>query len=91
MPFVEEELRPLEGSGEEPLVVTCQRRMVQSGFHYVLAASPDLSQWDDAPYNFEEIDVVDDGNGITETVQVRALHPPFHYDKIFVTLRVARD
>ncbi len=89
--FVQEELVPLLGSGESILVVTYHRRIVRSGFQYVLSASGDLSEWDDDPINFEELEVVDDENGITETVKARALYPTLHYDQIFVVLRVVKD
>ena len=82
---------PLAGSGEELLHITYKRRIVRTGFQYVLAVSEDLSLWDDNPINFEEISVQDDGNGITETTEVRVLYPTLHFDKTFVVLQIIKE
>lgn len=72
------------------LVIRFKRRIHRVDVAYELAFSEDLVEWISDPGYFEELRVTDDGNGVTETVEVRLLPIPIVAERRFVTLGVRK-
>lgn len=89
-PLFRQSLEPLEGSAEKILVIEYQRRRLRPDVDYVLAVAPALGQWVDDSAELEEVSVIDDENGVTETVRVRVLAPTLHFSQRFVRLKIMR-
>lgn len=78
-------------SGTDALVVTHKRRKSPRDVDYLVEASPDLASWSSGAGAAQEIGVVDDANGITETVRLRVLSDVTLPGGRFVRLRVSRQ
>lgn len=89
-PLFRQKLEPIEGSAEKILVIEYQRRRLRPDVDYVLAVAPALGQWVDDSAELEEISVIDDEDGVTETVRVRVLAPTLHFSQRFVRLQIMR-
>lgn len=74
-------------SGNDYLTLVYTRRKAPSGIVYHVEVTYDFSAWNEGAGFTQETGVVDDGNGVTETVTVRALPPVAQYGKGFMRLR----
>ncbi len=69
-----------------------QRRKGAADVQFVLQSSPSMDIWDDATDCVTGTDVVDDLNGVTETVRVHVKVPPAQIEqRLFLRLAVERD
>jgi hypothetical protein len=75
------------------IILTYTRRISPVELNYVVEVAKDLTDWSSGPLKTEEWSVVDDGNGITETVRVRVLRPVAvdnpNFNPNFVRVRVS--
>jgi hypothetical protein len=74
-------------SGNDYLTMTYSRRKAPSGIVYHVEVSDNFAGWNEGAGFTEETGVADDGNGVTETVTVRALPPVAGKSKAFMRLR----
>jgi hypothetical protein len=75
-------------SGLEHAVLTFHRRLAPTDVGYEPAFSEDLVTWHSGSNYVEELQAVDDGNSVTETVTARVLTPISAQINQFVTVRV---
>jgi alpha-galactosidase len=76
--------------GNSYLTGTYTRRKSAQGIIYHVEASDDLTTWNEGPTDVQEMQVTDDGNSLTETVEVRVLPPLNSTEKKFLRLRVTQ-
>ncbi len=74
-------------TGNDYLTMTYTRRKAPSGIVYHVEVTYDFAAWNEGAGFTQETAVGDDGNGITETVTVRALPPVAQNGKAFMRLR----
>ncbi|HYG23968.1 MAG TPA: hypothetical protein VEH04_14385, partial [Verrucomicrobiae bacterium] len=80
------ELNP--ATSRQHITLTYQRRLEPTDVGYEVRTSSDLVNWNFGSEHIEEIEVVDDGNGLTETVKARVVAPWPTGSRQFVTIRV---
>jgi hypothetical protein len=76
------------GDGLQYINVTYHRRFQPTDVGYAVSISNDLITWHSGDNFIEELQAIDDGNGITETVKARVLAPYPNTKNQFVTVRV---
>lgn len=79
------------GDGLTYLTFTYPRLLGTTGLTYTVQASADLATWPSPGTSVQELSVVPDGNGVTETVTVRLLPAVASESKLFVRLLVSAD
>ena len=76
------------GDGLNHITLMYQRRLEPTDVAYEVNVSNDLITWNTGPAYVEEVQAIDDGNGLTETVTARLMAPWPSGTSQFVTLRV---
>jgi hypothetical protein len=76
------------GDGLSYITLTYQRRLLPTDVAYEVQVSHDLITWNTGEGYIEELQVLDDGNGLTETVTARLLTPWPSELSQFITIRV---
>jgi hypothetical protein len=76
------------GDGLNHITLTYQRRLAPTDVAYEVNLSNDLITWNAGPAYVEEVQAIDDGNGLTETVTARLVAPWPSGTSQFLTLRV---
>jgi hypothetical protein len=80
------ELNPTDG--QQHFTLTYHRRLAPTDVAYAASVSSDLVNWQSGTNYVEEVQVTDDGNGLTETVIARVIAPFSTTTNQFVTVRV---
>jgi hypothetical protein len=88
--FLTTSLEPDTSTGETHIHLTFQRRMPPTDVDYAVWASQDLWTWNTGEEHVEELEVTDDGNGLTETVRARLTTPLSTSVSQFISIRVWR-
>jgi len=70
------------------LTLTYHRRLPPTDTSYEVSVSNDLLTWNTGAAYVQEIETIDDGNGLTETVEARLVAPFPSLIKQFVTVRI---
>jgi hypothetical protein len=83
-------LTSVTDSGNTYLTVSYTQLIAPSGITYYVDISPDLNTWYTGSQFTQQTGVVDDGNGITQTVTVRILASTNLNSQIFTRLRVTQ-
>jgi hypothetical protein len=80
------ELDPSDGQNH--ITVTYPRRLSPSDAAYAVYVSHSLPTWNTGTNYVQELQVVDDGNGLTETVKAQVVAPYTAFTNHFINLRV---
>ncbi len=80
------ELNPADNLNH--IALTYQRRLEPTDVQYEVRVTNDLRVWNSGTNHVEEIEAIDDGNGLTETVKARLVSPWSTSTNQFITIRV---
>ncbi|MCB1226224.1 MAG: hypothetical protein KDK99_10470, partial [Verrucomicrobiales bacterium] len=90
MPSVRAEVHP--GDGKRYLTVTYRRRIQAAGFRYFVETSETLQPpWNDTGSDVQEVSVLPNGDGVTESVTLRITPAVVDGLRKFVRVRVELD
>lgn len=90
-PLFTQTLVTIGQTGDRLLEIAHHRRQQRTDVNYTLGVAEVVTgSWLEGPTHLEEVSVIPDANGVTETVRTQVLAPLSHFNQRFVRIRVSR-